>query len=472
MKNFLSPVKNAVITAACILVLASCKEDKLRNSADITAFTVDGVAWTISGTDITYAYPTETQEGLLTPVIALSPGATVSPASGTAQNFFTPQGVAYTVTAEDGVTTKTYTAKAIIVVASGATGDCIWTITGVAPNYTLAISGNGAIGDYYWENPCPWEGYRTEIGTLIIHEGVTNIGNSTFFNYIGLTGINVDASNAAYSSVDGVLFNKEQTTLIIYPTGRAGSYVIPNSVTTIGEDAFAYCSGLTSVTIGNSVTTIGNSAFAYCSGLTSVTIGNSVTAIGENAFGDCSELESVIIPNSVITVSTWAFSNCSGLTSVTIGNSVTTVGEYAFSGCLNLTSITIPNSVSTINNFAFFLCSSLTEINVDDTNAAYSSVDGVLFNKGRTTLIIYPGGKAGSYDIPNSVTTVGYSAFYDCNSLTSVTIPNSVTTVDNYAFDGCNGLNSVTNLSATPQNISSSVFWNVTLIGVTLKVPA
>ena len=119
------------------------------------------------------------------------------------------------------------------------------------------------------------------------------------------------------------------------------SVTIPNSVTSIGEYAFAGCSSLTSVTIPNSVTSIGEYAFYGCSSLTSVTIPNSVTSIGGSAFSDCSSLTSVTIPNSVTSIGEYAFAGCSSLTSVTIPNSVTSIGEYAFYGCSSLTSVTI-----------------------------------------------------------------------------------------------------------------------------------
>ena len=112
----------------------------------------------------------------------------------------------------------------------------------------------------------------------------------------------MDALNSAYSSVDGVLFNKSQTTLIQYPGGKAGSYTIPNSVTSIGFAAFAGCTSLTSVTIPNSVTSIGGYAFSGCTSLTSVTIPNSVTSIGDATFSGCTSLTSVTIPNSVTSI--------------------------------------------------------------------------------------------------------------------------------------------------------------------------
>ena len=188
-----------------------------------------------------------------------------------------------------------------------------------------------------------------------------------------------------------------------------------------------------------------------------------VTAIGGKAFYYCSSLTSVIIPSSVTTIGDYAFRDCSSLTSVIIPSSVTTIGNYAFSNCSSLTSVTIPSSVTTIGGQAFSDCTSLKVIFVSSGNTKYSSQDGVLYNINKTELICCPGGYSGVVKIPNSVTTIGNSAFYNCSSLTSVTIPSSVTTIGNYAFGNCRGLASVTIPNAVT-TIGYKAFYNVKMI--------
>ena len=203
-------------------------------------------------------------------------------------------------------------------------------------------------------------------------------------------------------------------------------------LTSIGDDAFWNCSGLTSITLPNSVTNIGDGAFFWCSGLTSITIGNSVTSIGNNAFHDCSRLTSVTIPNSVMSIGDDAFWGCSGLTSITIGNSVMSIGEEAFYNCSSLTSVTIPNSVTSIGNSAFWCCSGLTSITIG--NSVTSIGNFAFYNCSGLT----------SVTIPNSVTSIEGRTFDGCIGLTSITIGNSVTSIGNLAFSGCSGLTSVT----------------------------
>ena len=190
------------------------------------------------------------------------------------------------------------------------------------------------------------------------------------------------------------------------------SITIPNSVTSIGNSAFNNCSSLTNITIPNGVTSIGNYAFNNCSSLTNITIPNGVTSIGEGAFNSCSALTSITIPNSVTSIGEEAFSRCSSLNNITIPNSVTSIGEEAFSRCSSLTNITIPNSVTSIGISAFNNCN-IESINGSPHNGLFYS-DGL--NGTKDTIVSY-GGKSNEIDfIPNSVTSIGYSAFFSCSA--------------------------------------------------------
>lgn len=191
---------------------------------------------------------------------------------------------------------------------------------------------------------------------------VASIGDEVFNSCTSLTTITVDAFNIFHSSVDGVVFNKSQTALMIYPRGKTGSYTIPNSVIRIEKEAFQGCRRLTGVTIPESVTSIGSDAFESCRSLTCVTIPNSVTNLA-GAFGFCSSLTNVVLPNSVTSIAWFMFQHCTNLISITIPTGVRTIGNYAFYGCLNLTSVTIPNNVININDVAFAKCTSLTTVN-------------------------------------------------------------------------------------------------------------
>ena len=241
--------------------------------------------------------------------------------------------------------------------ASGSCGENV-TYSFVSSTGTLTISGTGDMYSYSDESDRPWHNYRSSIKKVVINNGVTSIGSGAFsycsgltsvtipnsvtsigsgaFSYCtGLTSINVAEDNLNYASIDGVLYSKDKKTLIKCPEGKTGSITIPNSVTSIGKEAFSLCTGLTSVTIPNSVMSIGN----------------------------------------------FAFSGCSGLTSVTIPNSVTSIEKYAFSGCTGLTSVTIPNSVASIGSSAFYGCDGLTSMTVEATNPPYySSTNGIVSN--------------------------------------------------------------------------------------------
>uniref|UniRef100_UPI0037DD67F5 leucine-rich repeat protein n=1 Tax=Methanomethylophilus alvi TaxID=1291540 RepID=UPI0037DD67F5 len=260
-----------------------------------------------------------------------------------------------------------------------------------------------SIGDYAFYG-C------TSLASVTIPDSVTSIGQSAFSGCTSLVSMVVSEGNTVYCSVDGVLFSKDMKTLMQYPAGRSDdSYIIPDSVTSIGGRAFSGCSSLASVIIPDGVTSIGDYAFRGCASLASVTIPDSVTSIRDCSFYGCTSLASVTIPDSVTSIGVAAFEGCTSLASVTIPDSVTSIGGRAFSGCSSLTSIILPDSVTSIGGGAFSGCSSLTSI-----------------------------------ILPDSVTSIGSDAFRDCTSLASVVIGNGVTSIGGYAFSGCTSLASVT----------------------------
>jgi hypothetical protein len=239
---------------------------------------------------------------------------------------------------------------------------------------------------------------------------VTTIECLAFSDCTALTSFLVEENNPVYSSLDGVLFNKDKTELIFCPQGKPGEYIIPNSVTSIGDWAFLCCSALTTIAIPNSVTTIGEDAFSGCSSLTSILVeeNNLVYSSLDGVLFNKDKTELILCLKGK-------------------------AGEYI-----------IPNSVTSIGDRAFSGCSTLTSILVEENNPFYSLLDGVLFNKDKTELILCPKGKSGEYIIPNSVKTIGNRAFYRCDSLTSIIIPNSVTSIGGMAFFKCSSLTSIT----------------------------
>lgn len=240
---------------------------------------------------------------------------------------------------------------------SGRTGKLRWNIS----NGTLTISGVGVMPNYkYKPNKkrynTPWYSYMKYITNVVIYDGVSNIGDNAFYF--------CDDDNLLFVSVFG-----SDSAIDEYYSDCKGltSITIPNSIISIGRDAFRGCRGLTSVTIPSSVTSIGSGAFSGCLGLTSITIPNSVTIIESYVFDCCSSLNFLKLSDSATVIRYAAFRGCHGLTSVVIPNSVTTIGGHAFAFSRGLKSVTIPNSVIIIDNTAFSDCDNLDEIIIHAT---------------------------------------------------------------------------------------------------------
>ena len=323
----------------------------------------------------------------------------------------------------------------------------------------------------------------SQLTSITIPKNVTIVGHRAFEGCSDLTSIvwNAQRGSDCSSSIDPFKNIRNQITSFtfgeevdIIPIGLCSnmtnltSITIPNRASTIRKDAFSGCSSLTSVTIGNSVTGIGDAAFEYCSSLASVTIGNSVTSIGDYAFSGCSSLASVTIPNSVTSIGDAAFEYCSSLASVTIGNNVTSIGNRAFSGC-SMTSVIIGNSVTSIGSYAF-RCSSLTSITIPNSvtsigkeafsNTSIASITLTApsienFCQGNGNLLLYNqgvncerkiqinGAEKTNIIIPESISSLGEKAFYNCATIGSITIPNTLS-IGTDAFTGCSSVTSIT----------------------------
>jgi hypothetical protein len=327
--------------------------------------------------------------------------------------------------------------------------------------------------------------YCTNLASVTIPSSVTSIGDKAFFNCEALTSVIIPES-VTFIGYDA-FNNCAQLAMVQF--NAVNCKIKPNIRSFSSSSVFSGCTAPALLNIGKNVIQIPESAFVKWQGLTSVNISNGVTSIGEKAFSDCTALTSVTIPSSVTSIGDYAFSN-SGLTSVTIPNNVTYLGFNSFSNCRQLatvqfnaekydigynrnildrtyravfsgctTKLNIGSSVTSIW-YEFFTGAEFTSIEVAADNANYSSINGVLFNKKKTTLLQYPNGKMEtSYIIPNGVTEISWYAFSNCRTLASVTIPNGVTSIGIEAFSNCTNLTSIT-IPASVRVIENGAFSN------------
>ncbi|MBP3336956.1 MAG: leucine-rich repeat protein [Clostridia bacterium] len=368
-------------------------------------------------------------------------------------------------------------------VANGTCGeDLTWILDDTG---TLTISGNGEMEDYSYGGP--WFTYYenivsvklpdelTKIGSyafyycinlesIVIPDKVVEIGNYAFIDCNKLERIEIPASVAnigegAFSSCDrleaiyvnennpyfcdvgGVLYNSDVTELKCYPKGGATTYIVPYSVTSIGDRAFEDCNNFLGILLPDNLENIGQYAFYKCTQLTGIIIPISVRNIGDYAFAQCSSITQINIPDGVtringicggctsltsakipdsVTEMFAAFNGCINLKNLKLPQNITGIDDFMLKNCMRLSKIEIPDNVSTISGAAFMGCSSLKSIDVGENNLYYSDIDGILYNKDATELIYYPSAKQGIYIMPDTVAKVGERAFYECTGITII----------------------------------------------------
>ncbi len=332
--------------------------------------------------------------------------------------------------------------------------------------------------------------FCSPLGSVTIPSTVTRIGYGAFAA-CSMTNILINSSNANYASIDGVLYNKNGTTLIEFPSGRAGDYVVPEGVTGLDGMAFSYSLNLNSVTLPASLSNVTGYSFMYCESLTainvnssnmivssmdgvlynkagtwllvvpggrsaplvipvgvlligeraaegnehltSLTIPSSATVIDMAAFGSCSNLTSLDV--AAFSIGNLAFSRCTSLNDLTIRDGVRYIDGEAFYRCAALESVEIPSSVSVIDRSAFEECWALRFINVSADCFGYSSVDGMLCDKGGETLYVCPPGRTESIIVPEGIETIHDGAFISCKYITALTFPTSLARIDIVTFE-------------------------------------
>ena len=343
----------------------------------------------------------------------------------------------------------------------------------------------------------------SELTSITIPSSVTSIGGGIFQDCTSLTSINIEEGNTVYDSRENcnAVIETATNTLIM---GCKGS-TIPNSVTSIGKNAFLGCTALTSINIPNHLTTIGESAFEGCTGLTSLTIPKSVYTIGKDAFKDCGNLTKIELNNNAIvskdydynsavnaifgsqvkeyvigedvkSIGKYAFYSCPNLSSVKMSNNITSIGESAFSECRSLTSVDMSDNLTSIGDRAFYGCRSLNSITIPSgvTNLELTTfyecigLTKVVLNSNAIVSKDYPltssfsryfGPQVKEYVLGEEITGIGKNSFDSCTALTSVNIPSSVTSIGEGAFQNCINLTSI----SIPKNVTSigdDVFYN------------
>lgn len=321
--------------------------------------------------------------------------------------------------------------------------------------------------------------YAWNLGTINIPASVTSIAEYAFYGCYAMTSISVDPLNTRYSSLSGVFFNKSQDTLLVCPNGKSGTYSIPGTVKHVANSAFENCYNLSSIILPTSLQTIGNYAFAYCSGISgNLTLPSTLHKLGIGAFYGCYRLSgTVTIPGGLNNIGYFCFLESNNIKSFVVNSSNTTysssndalysknmdtlficpggktgtftipssvklIGSHAFYNCSNLTgTITIPGSTDYIGYYAFYGCSQISNYTVDASNEHFSSIEGIIYSKQKDRLLICPTNKTGNLLLPEGLISIDPGALNNCTLLSGpITIPSTLAWIGDYAFYNCTGI--------------------------------
>ena len=404
-----------------------------------------------------------------------------------AQTTFTADNLKYTVTDAEAKTVELtgYVTKPTGTLTIPAT------VTNESTEYSVT-----SIGSWAFSN-C------SSLTAVTIPASVTNIG-SWVFNYCSaLTAIHVAEGNTAYSSEDGVLFNKDKTTLVCYPIGKTETtYTVPATVTTIETSAFMKCTALTQVTLPEGLTNISNRSFEGCTALAQINLPNSLTDMANRTFYGCTSLTEVTLPDGLTQIEFNTFYDCSALEKVTLPEGITYIGDKAFYNCSALTELTVwAITPPTLGSDAFTGVGSSLVVKVPAEGLpAYQTADiwqnftlqgngqapfvvgnlkyRVTSQTGNTVEVMgYQTAPTGALTIPATVTCneVTYTVtgikeqvFANCSALTSVSLPDGLTSIGNAAFKYCSSLATV-NIGSGLTTIGNEAFFNCTsLTGITI----
>lgn len=281
--------------------------------------------------------------------------------------------------------------------------------------------------------------YCESLLEVTVPASIEYIGELPFSSCTVLQTVTVDADNAMYCSEDGILYNKDKTTIHAYPAASPiTNFTLPESVTTIHNYAFCTAGLITSITFPEKLESIGDYAFYYCSSLGNVTIPESVTSIGTAAFSACDSFTEFTLPSSITAIPPYMLAYAD-MTTVNLPETVTSIGNNAFHFCYDLTSINLPEGLTAIGDYAFAYCRSVSDIALPD---GIKTIGACAFYECNEMTVA---------NLTESLTTLSDYAFYNCTSITAITVPSGITAIGTGVFDGCSAAETL----ALPENLTS-----------------